>query len=139
MKKKYVIAIIILCLIVGAINWFGIGYYYSGAAAYDLVEELESIYGKEYLGKEVEDGLENMEFVIEPKTFFMTNWNLRNAFSKDYKYECKVIVTTVVEEEVVKVRTITYQAIDPMGWENREVRAHLLKDSLAESTNILVP
>ena len=134
MKKRYRILILLGIFLLCALNWIGIGYHYSGAAAYDLVEELESIYGEEYTGKEVEDGLEDMVFQIEPKTFFMTNWNLRRFFSKPYRYECTVIYTTYVDENTTKIRTITYQAVDPMGYENENAGANLIRQSMVENT-----
>lgn len=75
-----------------------------------------------------------MVFVVEPKTWFLTNWNLRNALSIDYDYECKVIFTTYVDGSVESVRTITYQAVDPMGAEKIAERAFLDLDSKAETT-----
>lgn len=136
MKRKYTTFIIIGIFLLCTLNWIGIGYHYSGAAAYDLAEELEAIYGEEYTGKEVADGLEDMVFQIEPNTFFMTNWNLRRFFSKPYRYECTVTYTTYVEEKTTKIRTITYQAIDPMGYENENVGAHLIRESMVENTLI---
>ena len=136
MKKKYTTFIMIGIFLLCTLNWIGIGYYYSGAAAYDLAEELEAIYGEEYTGKEVADGLEDMVFQIEPKTFFMTNWNLRRFLSKPYRYECTVTYTTYVEEKTTKVHTITYQAVDPMGYENENVGAHLIRESMVENTLI---
>ena len=134
MKKKYTTFIIIGIFLLCTLNWIGIGYHYSGAAAYDLAEELEAVYGEEYTGKEVADGLEDMVFQIEPKTFFMTNWNLRRFFSKPYRYECTVTYTTYVKENTTKIRTITYQAVDPMGYENENVGAHLIRESKVENT-----
>ena len=75
-----------------------------------------------------------MVFVVEPKTWFLTNWNLRNALSIDYKYECKVIFTTYVDGSAESVRTITYQAIDPMGSEKIAERAFLELGSKVETT-----
>ena len=74
--------------------------------------------------------------MVEPKTWFMTNWNLRNALSIDYEYECKVIFTTFVDGNVTSVRTITYQAVDPMGAEKTAERAFLDLGSKAETTEI---
>ena len=73
-----------------------------------------------------------MVFVVEPKTWFLTNWNLRNALSLGYKYECKVIFTTYVDGSAESVRTITYQAVDPMGVEKIIERVFLDLDSKVE-------
>ena len=50
----------------------------------------------------IENRTEDMVFVVEPKTWFLTNWNLRNALSIDYKYECKVVFTTYVDGNAKK-------------------------------------
>jgi len=133
MKRKIFVSIVALCLIVAILCWIGVGPYSSGSAIQDLRAELESIYGTEYMRKEVENGTEDMAFVVEPKTWFLTNWNLRNALSIDYKYECKVIFTTYVDGNIKSVRTITYQAFDPMGAEKASVRAFLNLDSKTET------
>lgn len=73
-------------------------------------------------------------FIVEPKTWFLTNWKLRNALSIDYKYECKVVFTTYVDGSVKSVRTITYQAVDPMGAEKIADRAYLDLSSKVEKT-----
>ena len=125
MAKKLNVSIVVLCLVIAVFRLIGVGSYSSSSAGRDLRTELETIYGAEYTGKDTENGTEDMEFVVEPKTWFMTNWKLRNAFGIDYKYECKVIFTTFVDENVVSVRTITYQAVDPMGAEKTAVRAFL--------------
>ena len=88
----------------------------------------------EYLGKDVENGTEDMVFSVEPKTWFLTNWNLRNALSIDYEYECKVVFTTYVDGTIKSVRTITYQATDPMGAEKTAERAYLDLNSKMEKT-----
>ena len=64
----------------------------------------------------------------------MTNWNLRNALRIDYKYECKVIFTTFVDGTVAIVRTITYEAVVPMGAEKAAERAFLDLGSKVEIT-----
>jgi len=133
MKRKIFVSIVALCLIVAILCWIGVGPYSSGSAIQELRAELESIYGTEYMRKEVENGTEDMAFVVEPKTWFLTNWNLRNALSIDYKYECKVIFTTYVDGNIKSVRTITYQAFDPMGAEKASVRAFLNLDSKTET------
>ena len=134
MKRKLIVSFIVLCLIVAMLCWAGVGSYSSSSAVRDLKTELEAIYGTEYTGKDIENGTEDMVFVVEPETWFLTNWNLRNALSLDYKYECKVIFTTCVEGSAESVRTITYQAIDPMGPEKIAERAFLDLGSKVETT-----
>lgn len=134
MKRKRIVLFVVLCLTVAILHWAGVGFYSSSSAVLDLKAELESIYGTEYTGKDVENGTEDMVFVIEPKTWFFTNWNLRNALGIDYKYECKVIITTYFEDNLKTVRTITYQGADPMGAENIAQRAKLDLDSKVEKT-----
>ena len=134
MKRKLLASFIVLCLIVAILCWAGVGSYSSSSAVQDLKTELEAIYGTEYTGKAAQNGTEDMVFVVEPKTWFLTNWNLRNAWSLDYEYECRVVFTTYIDGSVKSIRTITYQAIDPMGAENIEVRAHLVLDSIVEKT-----
>lgn len=135
MKKKYAALLALLCLSVILLNCLGIGYYSSSSAVLDLKEELTSIYGPEYTGKVVESGREDMTFVVEPKTFFCTNWNFRNAFALPYKYTCAVVFTSYSDNSGRKTRTITYQGIDPMGENNVYNRAHLILSSKQESVN----
>ena len=134
MKRKLFKSVIVFCVIVSVLCWMGVGPYSSSSAVRDLRTELETIYGTAYAGNEVEIGTEDMVFVVEPKTWFLTNWNLRNALGIDYEYECKVIFTTYVDGCVESVRTITYQAVDPMGAEKTAERAFLELDSKAETT-----
>lgn len=137
MKKKtstVVSVLLVLCLAIGILCWMGIGLEASSSAIQDLKAELETIYGAEYTEKDAENGTEDMVFVVEPKTWFLTNWNLRNALSIDYKYECKVIITTHVDGSAETVRTITYQAIDPMGAKKTAERAFLDLESKVETT-----
>ena len=137
MKKKTSIVVsvlLVLCLAIGILCWMGIGLKASSSAIRDLKAELETIYGAEYTEKDTENGTEDMVFVVEPKTWFLSNWNLRNALSIDYKYECKVIFTTYVDGRAESVRTITYQAIDPMGAEKIAERAFLDLGSKVETT-----
>ena len=134
MKRKLIASIVVLSLIVAILCWIGVGSYSSSSAVRDFRAELESIYGAEYAGKDVENGTEDMVFVVETKTWFVTNWNQRNALNIDYKYECKVIFTTYVNGSVASVRTITYQAVDPMGAEKIAERAFLDLDSKTETT-----
>ena len=134
MKRKLMVSFAILCLVVAVVCWMGVGYYSSSSAVRDLKAELESIYGTEYTGKDVDIGTEDMVFVVEPKTWFLTNWNLRNALSIDYEYECKVVFTTYVDGSTKSLRTITYQAFDPMDAEKMVERAYLDLDSKIETT-----
>ena len=134
MKRKLLALFIVLCLIVAILCWAGVGSYSSSSAVQDLKAELETIYGAEYTEKDTENGTEDMVFVVEPKTRFLTNWNLRNALSIDYKYECKVVFTTYVDGSAESVRTITYQAFDPMGAEKTADRAYLDLSSKVEKT-----
>lgn len=140
MKRKRFVSFAILCLIIAVLCWMGIGFYSSSSAVQDLKTELETIYGTEYTGKDVENGTEDMVFEIEPKTWFLTNWNLRNVLCIDYKYECNVIFTTYVDEKTKSVRTVTYEAVDPMGKERTVDRAYLDLDSKAEirETQIMI-
>ena len=133
MKMKYCIIIAMLCLLACIVNWLGIGYAPSGSAVLDLKAELETIYGIEYIGKETENGTQDMVFEVVPKSFFLTNWTLRNTFGMDYKYTCRVIFTNHVDDGEKNIHTITYQAVDPMGKEHAVDRAHLILDSRKES------
>ena len=139
MKKKIIVLILFLCVAtVVFLRVVGVGYYYSGAAGADLTAELESIYGAEYQGKIVDNGTEDMQFVIEPKTWFLTDYNIRSQLGLDYKYECKVIFTTYVDDQNSIVRTITYQGIDPMSREKMVEGASLDLDSKTEEVAIKV-
>lgn len=132
MKRRLFVSLFVLCIIVSILCWMGVGPYSSSSAVRDLRTELETIHGTEYTEKDVENGTEDMVFVVEPKTWFLTNWNLRNALSIDYEYECKVIFTTYVDGSAESVRTIIYQAVDPMGAEKITERAFLDLDSKEE-------
>ena len=134
MKSNLIVLFVVLCMIVTVLCWMGIGSYSSSSAVQDLRAELETIYGSEYTGKDVENGTEDMVFVVEPKAWFLTNWNLRNALSIDYEYNCKVIFTTYIDGSTESVRTITYQAVDPMGEEKIAQRAFLDLSSKVETT-----
>ena len=92
MKRTLILSFVVLSLIVALLCWVGVGFYSSSSAVRDLKAELETIYGAEYTGKDVDNGTEDMLFIVEPKTWFLTNWNLRNALSIDYEYECKVFL-----------------------------------------------
>ncbi len=136
MKRKLVISFLAFCLMIAVLRWTGVGFYSSSSAVQDLTTELEDLYGTEYTGKVTENGTEDMIFAVEPKTWFLTNWNLRNALGMDYEYECKVIFTTHMDGTVKSVRTITYRASDPMGTENMSERAYLDLDSKVEQTDM---
>ena len=136
MVRKLVTLLVALCLMIASLHWLGVGLYSSGSAVSDLKSELESIYGAEYTGKNVENGTEDMVFVVTPKTWFLTNWNIRNALGLDYKYECRVIFTTYTGDNSRIVRTITYRATDPMGAAHISERAILDLDSKEEKTEI---
>lgn len=127
---------LILCLTTAIFFWLGVGPYSSSSAVLDLQAELEAIYGSEYTGKAVPNGVEDMIFEIEPRTRFLTNWNLRNTLGLDYLYECRVIFTTYTKENAATIRTITYQASDPMGAENISRRATLDLTSKTEITEV---
>lgn len=135
MKRKLIVSFAALCLMIAVLCWTGIGFYSSSSAVQDLKAELEDLYGTEYTEKITENGTEDMAFAVEPKTWLLTNWNLRNALGMDYEYECKVIFTTRADGAVTSVRTITYRAYDPMGFENMSERAHLDPDSKTEQTD----
>ena len=134
MKRKLIVSFIVLCLINAILCWVGVGSYSSGSAVRDLKTELEAIYGTEYTGKDTDNGTEDMVFVVEPETRFLTNWNLRNALGLDYEYECRVVFTTYVDGTAKSVRTITYQAVNPMGAEKTFDRAYLDLSSKVEKT-----
>ena len=133
MKRKLLVSALILCAATAILCLVGVGSYSSSSAVQDLKAELETIYGTEYTGKSTENGTEDMAFVIESKTWFMTNWALRNTLSLDYEYECQVIYTTRIDGTLKSIKTITYQAFDPMGKENMAERAYLDLSSKAES------
>lgn len=136
MKRKILVSVVVLSLIFVSLCWSGVGLYSSNSAVQDLTAELETIYGTEYTKKSVEHGTEDMVFVVEPKTWFLTNWNLRNALNMDYEYECKVIFTVHMDGNAKCIRTITYQAFDPMGAEHMSARAHLDLDSKVDTTEL---
>ena len=135
MKRKW---IFVLAVLAAALLLAGVGPYSSGSAVADLKTELETVFGPEYTGKAVEDGTEDMVFEIQPKSFLLTNWNLRNALGLDYKYECRVVITTYAGEAQASVRRVIYHAVDPMGKEAMTQRAHLLLDSREEAVEITV-
>ena len=134
MKKKVIVLCAVMCLAFVLFLWVGIGPYSSGSAMADLEAQLVEIYGGEYSAKAVEGGTEDMAFSVTPKTWFLTNWNLRNSFGMDDEYECRVVFTTHLEGGRTEVRTITYRAVDPMGAENEATRAYLDLNSKSEET-----
>lgn len=129
MKRKIVILLAAVIVLAVLLCWAGIGPYSSASAVQDLKAQLEQLYGQEYTGKPTPDGTEDMAFVVQPQTWFFTNWNLRNALQMDYKYVCKVVFTTHIAGSPTRTRTITYQAIDPMGDAAMGTRAHLIHGS----------
>ena len=133
MKKKLAILLLIAVLVLCAVCWSGIGYYSSGSARQDLIEELTILHGEPYTDHEVENGVEAMEFSVEPMTFFLTNWNLRHALGLDYQYQCNVTYTVRSAGEVIDVRVITYTGIDPMGSDSEEESAYIDIGSKTES------
>lgn len=131
--KRYSVLVVIVLLAVCIVNWLGVGYWSSGSAVSDLKAELEALHGEEYTGRPVENGTEDMVFLVEPRTLFLTNWNVRDSLGLDYEYACKVIVTTYADGEPVKVRTITYRGYDPMGAGQTTDRAYVDPDSRTET------
>lgn len=133
MKKKWVSLLLIAALVLCAICWSGIGYHSSSAATQDLIEELTALHGEPYTNRQVENGAEDMELSVEPMTFFLTNWNLRQALGLDYRYKCSVTYTVHSAGEVIDVHVITYTGFDPMGNGNEAARAYIDTDSKTES------
>lgn len=137
MKRNWLRIALVLAVTAAVLLWSGIGLYSSGSAVADLKAELESIYGPEYTGKAVEDGTEDMVFEVEPKSWMLTNWNLRSLLGLDYQYECRVVVTSHTADAEASVRTVTYQAVDPMGTAAMGERAHLIPESRVEAVEIM--
>lgn len=125
MKKKRVTRLVILLALLALLCSLGIGPYWSGAAAYDLTEQLTALHGEPYTGREVDGGTESMAFTIESDSFFLTDWNLRNALGWDYHYTCIVTYTRHGNDGSLSERTTTYKAVDPMGYDEAEVRAYI--------------
>jgi len=136
LQRKCILILIVLCIVASVLHFLGVGYYSSPSAVSDLAAALANIHGTEYSDRETENGIESMTFTVEPKTWFLTNWNLRDALSLDYQYECQVIFTTHTKENTQILRTITYQAFDPMGADDLFTRAHLDLDSMTEETEV---
>ena len=125
MEKKLSM-ITVLCLAVYiVISWVGIGHRSSASAIAELRDELEVLHGEEYVRKAVGAEEETMRFVVKPQTFFLTNYNLRNALGFDYEYECIVTVTSYEGGKETGVRTVTYRGFDPMGKESIDDRAYV--------------
>lgn len=125
MRKRT--AILIAVVLLGLLCWSGIGYHRSASAVLDLKEALKALHGEPYTGREVENGTEDMEFIIKPASFLFTNWNLRNFFSWDYRYQCEVIYTVHPdgENDGVERTMYTYTGFDPMGPGKEAERAYL--------------
>ena len=123
--------IFVLCVAIGGVFCSRIERYSSSAAVADLKAELSILYGEEYTGRRIPTGTEAMTFVIEPKSWFLTDWNLRNFLGIDYRYDCKVIITTYHESGAVTTVTYTHPGIDPMGWNEEFDRAYLVLDETA--------
>lgn len=134
MKKKcinlFAFVFALFCLIYN----LGIGYRPSGAVAWDLKTELIELYGEPYVGRVVENGIEDMEISVEPASFFLTSWDVRHFFSWDYEYKCKVTYTVRANDKIVSIRTITYKGVDPMGYEKDEIESYLVMDSMKEES-----
>lgn len=131
MKKKYInlfaFVFALLCLIYN----LGIGYsYQSGAVIRDLKMELVDLYGEPYVGRVMENGIEDMEISVEPASFFLTSWDARHFFSWDYEYTCKVIYTVRSNDKIISERTITYKGVDPIGYEKDDIESHLVMASI---------
>lgn len=128
MEKKLSV-IMVLCLVAYIVtSWAGIGYRSSASAIEDLRTELVRLHGEACVG----EGTERTAIVVRPKTFFLTNYNLRHALGLDYEYECTVTVTSYEEGKETSVRTITYRGVDPMGKEHMTDRAYVDVDSKKE-------
>ena len=125
MGKKLSILTVLLLVIFIAASWVGIGHRSSASAIADLRTELESLHGEAYVERAVGEGMEMTAIVVRPKTFFFTNYDLRNALGLDYEYECVVTVTSYKEGKETSVRTITYRGFDPMGKEHTADRAYV--------------
>ena len=127
--EKKLSVIMVLCLVAYIVtSWAGIGYRSSASAIEDLRTELVRLHGEACVG----EGTERTAIVVRPKTFFLTNYNLRHALGLDYEYECTVTVTSYEEGKETSVRTITYRGVDPMGKEHMTDRAYVDVDSKKE-------
>ena len=124
--EKKLSMLTVLCLMVYIVtSWVGVGHVSSASAIEDLRAELESMHGESYVERTVGDGTEMTAIVVRPKTFFLTNYDLRNALGLDYEYECVVTVTSYKDGIETSVRTITYRGFDPMGKDRIDDRAYV--------------
>ncbi len=128
MKKRTAVLLLVLILLLSVCFWLGIGPYASGSAVSDLREQLVVLHGEPYSGKITEYGVQSMEFSIKPATFFLTNYNLRNALGWDYCYRCEVIYSVFQGDSLVSENTVTYTGVDPMGPGEEAVRAYLIQE-----------
>lgn len=133
MKKPGMLLICVLGLMILILCIQSSRPFSSSSAVADLKEELEAVYGPEYIGRQVENGTEDMRFEIE-STVFLRNQALRSFFGLDDTYECRVVITTHSNDGSTGVRTIVYQAVDPMGCDGMYVRASIDWDSMEERT-----
>lgn len=123
MKRKHIPLLIAIILIL--ILWMGITPHTSSSAVQDLTVALTELHGEPYVGREVEDGTEDMTFTIQCSTRFPTNFNLRRSLGLDYRYICKVIYTTHSPTGETHTRTVTYTGYDPMGNDQDTARAYI--------------
>lgn len=130
MKKKYINLFAFIFALLCLIYNLGIGYRPSGAVAKDLKTELMDIYGEPYTDRIVANGTEDMKILVEPVSFFFTDWNVRHFFSWDYEYKCQVIYTVRSNDKIISERTITYKGVDPIGYEKDDIESHLVMDSI---------
>ena len=138
MKKKRVTLLVILLALLALFCSLGIGPYRSGAAAYDLTEQLTAIHGEPY-SVETENGTETLEFTIEPDSFFLTDWNLRRFFGWDYHYTCTVTYTAISNDGSISQRVTTYKAVDPMGYDEADVGAYIDVESAVTKGRTVQP
>ena len=134
MKMPRILLPCILCLTVCILCLRIIGPVYSSSAVSDLTEALESVYGPEYTGKKTENGTEDMRFEIEAKSV-LRSWKLHQLLGMDYRYECRVVITTHASDGSTQVRTIAYQAADPMGQDEMYARATIDWNSRQEQAD----
>ena len=123
MKRKHSPLLIVIILIL--ILWMGITPHTSSSAVQDLTAALTELHGEPYVGRDVEDGTEDMTFTIHCSTRFPTNYNLRRSFGLDYRYTCTVIYTTHSPTGQTHTRTVTYTGYDPMGRNQDTARAYI--------------
>ena len=129
--RNLCICALVWCVVIAGWLCSGFDRYSSSAAVADLKAELSVLYGEEYTGKRIPTGTEEMAFVIEARSWFLTNWDLRNFLGIDYRYDCKVIITTHHDSGAVTTVTYTHPGVDPMGWDEKFERAYLVWDEKA--------